>query len=145
MSDAKNAARLSRWTERGTSIEANVTVKKREETGTATVYVAELDGGARFKRAAKIGLICWGLAVLSIPIVVFHFVLVPMFLLAGPVLFFMRYGQEQVILGSLVDCPVCSHTNRVKEQAEAWPITHHCDNNKCRETMFLARPGDEPA
>lgn len=143
MNDAQNAARLSRWSEGGTPVEARVTVKQRDEIGDATVYTATLDGGARFKRAAKLGLICWGLAILSIPIVVFHFVLVPGFLLAGPVLFFMRYGEEQVILGSIVSCPVCGHDNRVKEQAETWPITYHCDNHKCRETMYLARPGDE--
>jgi hypothetical protein len=143
MSRKRDEARLARWRARGEAVTAHVTVKKKEQEGEAVVYCATLDDGARLERAARIGLICWGLAVLSLPILVFHFILVPLFLILGPVMFFLRYGEERVILGSLVTCPVCEHRNRIGEQSESWPITYHCDD--CRETLLIAVPAGESA
>jgi len=142
---SKNEARRARWADRGEAVSAHVTVKKRDEEGEAVVYRASLDGAARTKRAVKILLTCWGLAVLSLPILVFHFILVPGFLILGPVMATLRYGEENVILGSLVECPVCQHVNRIKQRAEGWPVIYHCD--QCRETLLIARRADdeEPA
>jgi hypothetical protein len=61
----------------------------------------------RVARAVGGGLACWGLALVSVFIPLGHFVLVPAFLIAGPVLFAMRLTESVSLLGARGPCPVC--------------------------------------
>jgi hypothetical protein len=61
----------------------------------------------RVVRAVGGGLACWGLALLSVFIPLGHFILVPAFLIAGPVLFAMRLTEGVSLLGARGPCPVC--------------------------------------
>lgn len=133
---SRDEARVAKWKAAGDAIATHVTAEEGAE-GEAVVYCAELDSSGRLKRGLKALAVCWGLAVASLPIVVFHFVLVPGFLLAGPVLFVLRFKEERVVLGAMVTCPGCGHVNRLKSRAEEWPIAMQCD--KCREDLALER------
>ena len=62
-----------------------------DQPSPATLYRNVYSPRERLLRALKILGIFWGLALLSVPILVAHFVLVPGFFLLGPVMAYRRY------------------------------------------------------
>ncbi len=85
-----------------------------------------LDKRSRLARGGKLLAMCWAAALGSLFIPGFHFVLVPSFLLAGPVLFAIGYGQKRLLLGGTVVCPGCASENSVKPQSASWPLLLVC-------------------
>lgn len=63
-------------------------------TEDGTLYFTSFTKADRTKRAITIWVICWVLAVLSIPIILAHYILIPAFLIAGPVMARSRLKQE---------------------------------------------------
>lgn len=49
----------------------------------------------------------WGAAVFAVLLPVLHWVLVPAFLIAGPVFAFMRYQERMTVLAARGPCPAC--------------------------------------
>ena len=113
------------WTDQGEPLEVEVTARDTQP-GSATVYRQTLDRSQRRARAIKGLLICWLLALLSLPILFFHFFLVPMFLVAGLVLFALRWNEEHLVLGAVVTCPACGEPSKLGRQAEEWPLGMSC-------------------
>ncbi len=113
------------WLDRGEPLEVEVTARDTKP-GSATVYRQTLDKSQRRARAIKGLLICWLLALLSLPILFFHFFLVPMFLAAGLVLFALRMREEHLVLGAVVTCPACGEPSKLGRQAEEWPLGMSC-------------------
>jgi len=58
-----------------------------------TLYFTSFTKPDRTKRAIIIWAICWGLAILSAPIILAHYILVPAFLIAGPIMAYFRLKQ----------------------------------------------------
>ena len=61
----------------------------------------------RMIRALKMGGLCWGFALVSILIPLAHFVLVPSFLIAGPIVGMYFYRLESMVIGGSGNCPAC--------------------------------------
>jgi len=116
---------LKKWIERGETLAVEVTGRDCAPCS-ATVYRQTLKRSARIVRALKGLAICWLLAGLSIFIPGFHLVLVPMFLLLGPILFALRVREENLILGGILLCPACEKTSRIGASAEEWPLGTSC-------------------
>jgi hypothetical protein len=72
--------------------------------------------------------ISWGLCLVSVLIPLLHFILVPLFLLAGPFAFFWVTAQEQIILGGKGECPECLLTFDIARSAAKWPISDVCNH-----------------
>lgn len=85
--------------------------------------------------ALKLGGLMWGLALVSVFIPVAHFVLVPGFLLAGPVAALLARRRTEVLLGGLVRCPKCDETYDVGGGALQWPAQGQCP--ACRSVVRL--------
>src|SRR3954451_21715291 len=66
-----------------------------------------LDEHQRMMRAAKIWAIMWVLMLFSLPVFILHFVLVPGFLIAGPVMAARRYGVTEIPDHISGICPAC--------------------------------------
>ena len=130
---------VAEWAKDGEAIAVSV-VEREGRTAQGTVYLRVLDKPDRTKRAALSLAICWGLALASFPIMFFHFFLVPLFGILGPVLFFVRMKQESTVLGAMVDCPSCSATSELGKQAAGWPLLASC--SECR-TRLTIQPEDE--
>ena len=75
------------------------------ESGALTVNI--YSKSERLKRAGKILGICWGLALVTLFIPLAHFILVPSFLLAGPIMAFMRYRVLESVEAAQGKCPTC--------------------------------------
>ncbi|MBJ94053.1 MAG: hypothetical protein CMP23_06185 [Rickettsiales bacterium] len=90
------------------------------------VSLQDLSTGERRRRALKGLVICWILALISVPIMFFHFVLVPGFLIAGIVLYRIKFAESRLLTGGEIPCPGCQHPNQLGPQPEQWPMGLHC-------------------
>lgn len=95
-----------------------------------TLYVRAYTPRERLIRALKVLGLYWGLAVLAIAIPLAHFVLVPAFLIAGPIMAYLRYrmaARSDRVTGR---CPV-NHNDIVislgpKERPPLWKYCPVC-------------------
>lgn len=66
-----------------------------------------------------------------------HFILVPLALLASPVMAYLAMRRSVIILADSVKCPKCFETTEIEAGSVGWPVSMHC--SKCG-TTFSARP-----
>ncbi len=102
----------------------------REHSSSGTVELKIWDKKERTKRALKALGFTLGLAVVSVLIPILHFILVPTFILASPIVFFWIAGQEQVILGGKGTCPNCHKEFEIARSPVTWPLSDLCDHCK---------------
>jgi hypothetical protein len=87
----------------------------------------------RYKRAALYWSIMWLLAGVSALIPIVHFVLVPIFAIAGPVLGYLKYRQKTISEAIEGKCPACRQEIRLPlDQQTTLPhrdVCPHCDKH----------------
>ena len=87
---------------------------KGDETCAGTLHVSIYSARECAIRAAQALALWWALALLSVLIPLAHFILVPLFLLTGPMVAYKRYraieGSERVE----GHCPVCRNAIKIK-------------------------------
>jgi len=135
-SPSKNEKLLQKWKEEGEPVDVVIVSRKGGETHTI-VYRKSLGDGARAVRALKALGLCWLVALLCVLIPIAHFVLVPGFFIAGPVMAWLRYRHTSLVLGGIGMCPTCDVEVRVKPASEEWPLQVACD--ECREFLEVRR------
>ena len=72
-----------------------------------TARVRTRDAGERTGRAVRAAGVCLGLAALSVLLPIAHFVLVPAFLIAAPILAVRRLRESASIVALTGTCPRC--------------------------------------
>lgn len=77
----------------------------------------------------------WGLAVVSILIPVFHFVLVPLFFLLAPFLARKTYNEEVVLEACEIDCPECKKRATFAKNSGQWPLHNNCPH--CMNRIYF--------
>ncbi len=98
--------------------------------------VMVLTSAERLQRSAGALLLCWLLAGITLFIPIAHFFLVPMFLIAGPVLFFMRYRVTELKQGVAGHCPECSQMVTFElEATDKLPKWTYCPS--CNKSVHL--------
>lgn len=87
----------------------------------------------RLRRALGVWVMAWVAAVPAALIPVAHFVLVPVLLLAGPLLGYRRYRVVHCPLAVEGRCPLCRHHFTLPADARArlpyWDLCPHCGRN----------------
>ena len=121
---------LKDWRSRGRTIDVQVRLVL-DDVGTAQLWACTLTARQRAMRALKLGGLMWGLAVASVFVPVAHFVLVPGFLLAGPLAAWLAHRRTETLLGGLVDCPKCGTRYDVGGGALQWPTQGQCPSCRC--------------
>ena len=99
----------------------NLPIRIQPNDGPSTagvLYVANFDNQERLKRAAIMWGSCWLFAVLSVPVIIAHWILVPGFLLAGPIMGLRRYKVVSAIERVDGICPVCKASVIVPMEAD---------------------------
>lgn len=114
-----------------------VALSAGEKRSVGEVRVQHWERSARLLRAAKRWGALWGLAILSILVPVAHFVLVPGFLIAGPVAALARYRQTSEILGGEGACPACGVSLTIEPRADRWPFLERCQ--ACHASVWIER------
>lgn len=93
--------------------------------------------GQRIGRAAIRLVVCWALAVATFFIPLLHFVLVPGFVVVGPVMAFLAFRSTVKVTSTSVTCPKCEKVSTIEKGLTGWPVTLRCSH--C-STTFFARP-----
>lgn len=100
--------------------------KPATEAGASLVRRARRE---RITRAALGWAACWGLAILAVFIPLLHFILVPLLLLAGPLVGRSRWLEKATVLGARGVCPGCGQPQSLELRQPA------------RESIPLRCPG----
>lgn len=85
------------------------------------------DKSLRTKMAFKYLGLCWLAAVLSIFLPIAHFFLVPGFLIAGPFVAYVKWNQQNRLLGGSGQCASCEKALSIEPGAIKWPLEELCD------------------
>lgn len=115
----------------------------RGQASSGSVELKVWDKKERTTRALKALGFTLGLAVISVLIPILHFILVPTFILASPIVFFWIAGQEQVILGGKGNCPNCHKEFEIARSAVTWPLSDIC--NHCQAELKIDQVGAQQA
>lgn len=104
--------------------------------GEGVLHVTHYDKNERIKRALGMLGLCWLGAAISIPVVIAHWVLVPGFFIAGPILAFKRLKQDSVTEQATGRCPFENQEVTLKMEAnEALPKWTYCP--ACNKSIQL--------
>jgi hypothetical protein len=110
-----------------TMVERPIVLKSGDATGEGVLYIQAFDAKERKMRAAKTWALMWLFAVLSLPIIIAHFVLVPGFLIAGPVMAVRRYRITEVPDHVSGVCPANKDEFDLKlEASDRLPMWSYC-------------------
>ena len=92
-----------------------------------TLFTLEFDQAELTKRAlTRLGL-CWLAAIGSIPIIFAHWVLVPGFIIAGPIMAMTAYKTNTMPDQVNGECPVCKDSISIKlEPKDTFPKWTYC-------------------
>ncbi|RYZ83520.1 MAG: hypothetical protein EOP06_19845 [Proteobacteria bacterium] len=97
----------------------------------------------RTSRAIKRLFAFLGLAVLSILVPVFHFVLVPAFLIIAPFVAYKAYQEEVTLEAAQIVCPECKQSVLFAKNSGVWPLHAACPS--CRNRIYFDKSFDHPA
>lgn len=109
-----------------------VSLKIRHRTNADLFYdttgeITPLSTSQRFKIAIKSLIICWVAGALFILIPVLHFILVPVALVAGIILFFRSFKLTNYLHSPTeIACPSCKKTVALKPGPFNWPLIAEC-------------------
>jgi len=126
-----------------TMVTRTILVKSGDIVNDGVLHLQSFDARERKIRAAKIWGLMWLGAVLSVPIIIAHFVLVPGFLIAGPVMAMKRYKITEVPDHVSGNCPANKEDFSLELEASAHlPLWTHCPN--CNASLHLSEKEGSP-
>ena len=99
------------------------------KTGSGEIRFQSYDKWQRTMRAAKVWVICWGMAIVAVLIPFLHFFLVPVLVIAGPIAAWRISARSNAILGGETHCPECGQFTPIIP-AYRLPISDLC--GKCQ-------------
>lgn len=107
------------------------------------LHIALFDQAARNLRALKMLGLLWGLAIVSIFIIILHWVLVPGLLIAGPIMAVRKRKVASEVESADGTCPACSEEITLQmETDDTIPKSTYCP--KCNNPLQLL-PGTAPS
>ncbi|MEN0059040.1 MAG: hypothetical protein AAGB31_09410 [Bdellovibrio sp.] len=89
----------------------------------------------RTRRALKKLGMFWGLALISVPLPVVHFVLVPVFFFVGPLMAHKTYKEEITLESTTMNCPECGKSVQFNQNSGLWPLHDFCP--ECRSRIYF--------
>ena len=109
-----------------------ILLKNDDNAGQGFLHVWAYDSSDRVKRAAKVWIGFWIAAALCIPLVVIHLILIPAFLIAGPLMAYRSYHTLNTSEKATGTCPVCHNDVSIelepKERLELWKYCPVCNS-----------------
>lgn len=107
------------------------------ETRVGEIQVVFWNESQRMIRALQYGLAAWLGAAASIFLPLLHFVLVPVLLIAGPVLAFYIFKQDSAVLGGTATCPQCNAQLPITRSKFRFPISDLC--TACQSALTIEK------
>ncbi len=113
-----------------------VDLRHEGSVSAGTLSIRLYTGGERLKRAVGGLAACWALAGVTVFIPIAHFVLVPGFAIAGPIVALRLYTQDQAMLHVEGHCPACHESATIELDAkDKLPLWTYCP--KCRASVHI--------
>ncbi len=110
---------------------------KEDRSTSGTLHGSRFTRHERLKRAIGTWISLWLLAAAAVAIPIAHFVLVPLLLVAGPVLAYWRYRTTEQLSAVEGICPLCRHALILAADTRTpWPYWDLCPH--CRGNIQLA-------
>ena len=129
------------------SVQNDAILIKGNEAGASpgVLHTRLFTSGERMGAAAKMLAICWLLAVVTAFIPIAHFLLVPLFVLAGPVVAYRKYAMEAAVEKATGSCPACGEdVNILLDPADKLPKHSYCSQcNKPVQLVYDSAPVGE--
>jgi hypothetical protein len=110
-------------------------ISANEKKTAGHIRARYFDKSERSERALKVFGLCWGIGIFCIIIPLAHFILVPGFLLAGPIVAFFFYHQTDIVLDGSGPCPACGKPFKVARTRVQWPINDVC--SECHNSVKI--------
>jgi len=127
-----------------TMVQRPIFLQSGDVVGDGILYLQSFDARDRKIRAAKMLGMMWLFAALSVPIIIAHFVLVPGFLIAGPVMAYKRYRVTEVPDHVSGKCPAGKEDFTLSlEASDRLPLWTHCP--ACHASLHLFEKETSPA
>lgn len=90
----------------------------------------------RLNRAILSLVYCWLAALLTLPVLILHWITVPGFLIAGVVLFFQQLRSKALVLRASGTCPVHKSEVDIRLNPNQWPpVWVYCP--QCNSSLHL--------
>lgn len=121
-----------------TSVEVRIALEEGRPTSAGEVHTRPLRHPERVLRGIKWLILFWALAAAFIPIPILHFILVPSFLIAGPLVAWKRAAATAVIEAGQVRCARCAQPVPIEERLYGWPAELFC--KACGVSLLIAPP-----
>ncbi|RME15702.1 MAG: hypothetical protein D6797_06115 [Bdellovibrio sp.] len=99
------------------------------------IEVKKIELRDRIKAALKSSIVLFLLAVGFVFIPILHFILVPAFLIASIVVFWMTFSITHKITTRALKCPGCHKEISLKSQSPEFPIRFSCP--ECQAVFYL--------
>jgi len=97
---------------------------------TGQLHISHYSQSERTTRALKMLALMWLFAIITVFIPLAHFVLVPAFLIAGPVIAYKRYQMEEHPSSAEGECPTCQQPSSIHlEPSDTLPMWTYCSVN----------------
>ncbi len=111
-----------------------------EQVSIGLLYSSHFSSGERMGRALKVLGVCLLLAGITLFIPIAHFFLVPLFLIAGPVMAVMKHKVDSVLEKAEGKCPECGDSISIMlDPADKMPKRTYCPScNKPLQLMYHA-------
>ena len=106
-----------------------------DEEKRARVEIVRYTPWARAGKAAGALSVCWLAAVAALPIPGVHFLLVPLFLLSGPIAAFLIGRRLGYISHGSIECPKCNSAFSIDGLPIRFPQYAEC--SACHQQIFL--------
>lgn len=117
------------------SLPVSIRSERNSQTSKGEILIQFWNKKERTKRALKFGGMCWGFAIVCVFIPLLHFILVPGFLIAGPIVAFVVLSRESAILGGKGLCPYCNAALPIARAPYRFPISDLC--TQCQSSLKI--------
>jgi hypothetical protein len=114
------------------------------QPGHGAVSIVSYDPATRWRRALKALGICWAAALLSIPVFIAHWFLVPGFLCFGVFMLYQRLSAHEVARDARGTCPDCGAEQSL-EVASRWHVPQQISCRQCHRGLQVTTPATRTA
>ena len=120
---------------KGRAVRVRISENRNNRTVIGVIRIQDWNKKERMFRAFKFGGMCWGAALVAVFIPLLHFILVPGFLIAGPIVAYFIAGQESRVLGGEGICPSCHAPLILAPAGLHFPISDLC--TRCQSSVKI--------
>jgi len=114
-----------------TTIHRSIRIENADNQSTiGQLHITTYSQQERTTRAIKMLALMWTFAIITVFIPLAHFVLVPGFLIAGPVIAYKRYQTAEHPSNADGECPTCKQPSSIHlEPSDTLPMWTYCSAN----------------